>query len=264
MKKAVCIGVSYPGTKHHLHKAHDDALKMRDLLKNRYDYTDVKLLLDSDRPDVDARPTRKHILRAIDDLVKGVSKGDRLVFHFTGHGTQQIEKSTGDRPREDDDQDELIWPEDAVMDTIKDKYGNDSIRNAILDNEIHDKLVEKMPTGAHLTIIFDCCHSGTAAGERIQVSISACSDAQETLEFDTVGGLLVHYLYQVLAYKKFVGSYQELFEELDRLLEGAYEKLKNRAREDKAAKIRNTLANGDMHPIFSILGSHETTMKFSF
>lgn len=67
-----------------------------------------------------------------------------------------------------------------------------------LSQEIHDRLVEKMPTGAHLTVsrdrkisararihtqlqlIFDCCHSGTAAGvcfhHRLSKADNICAD----------------------------------------------------------------------------------------
>jgi hypothetical protein len=78
-------------------------------------------------------------------LVKGAEKDDSLFLHYSGHGGQ-LEDSTGD---EEDGYDETIMPLDFQ------KNGQ------IIDDDLHNILVEPLKAGVRLTLIFDCCHSGT-------------------------------------------------------------------------------------------------------
>ncbi|KAJ3551644.1 hypothetical protein NM688_g4584 [Phlebia brevispora] len=242
-KKALCIGISYQDSTstyvRKLPKAHEDTYRVRDMLTETYEYDEVTLLIDDD--DSDVRPTRENILQAMDDLVDGAVAGDRLVFHYSGHGSQVI---CEDDDEESDGLDEVIWPEDVSVD-------EDEEDNIIRDNDIHNILVEKLPTGVHLTMIFDCCHSGTASdlpehtncptkrrpyrvkkpksGEEPEVvAWSACQDSQVVFEFNSIGGLLVYLLCENLdgnpdgmTYKDLLGAIQdktdEIFNALDKV-----------------------------------------------
>lgn len=68
--------------------------------------------------------------------------GDVLFFHFSGHGTQV---PTDDVADEQDGLDEAIVPTDM---------------NLILDDDLR-VITRKIPRGARLTMLSDCCHSGT-------------------------------------------------------------------------------------------------------
>lgn len=81
-------------------------------------------------------------------LVEGARPGDRLVFHFSGHGSHVLDID-GD---EDDGADEILCLYD--MD-----FENPS--SYLKDDQIH-KWTRKLPEGVRLTFILDCCHSGTA------------------------------------------------------------------------------------------------------
>ncbi|KIP04381.1 hypothetical protein PHLGIDRAFT_129532 [Phlebiopsis gigantea 11061_1 CR5-6] len=176
-KKAVCIGVSYgslPDPKLRLRSTFADVDRIQKLLEERFDYPpgNISVLKDDGLPG-SVCPTRENIMKAIQDLVADAKPGDRLVFHFSGHGSQK-ENHDG---TEKDGKDEgsilslrtlrdfyasttsiAIWPSDVV---IGEAFGD--IEGIILDDEIRTELVNKVPDGAYLVIIFDCCHSGTAA-----------------------------------------------------------------------------------------------------
>lgn len=90
-------------------------------------------------------PTKHNIRMAMYWLVQGCQPGDSLVFHFSGHGSQQ-KNYTGD---EIDGYDETLCPLDF------EKQG------MIVDDEINATIVRPLPRGAKLHAIIDACHSGT-------------------------------------------------------------------------------------------------------
>lgn len=91
-------------------------------------------------------PTRYNIRRAMWWLLQNTQSGDSLVFHFSGHGTQQMNMDGN----EIDGLDEAICPVDYEE------------QGKIVDDEINTALVRPLPRGAKLHAIVDACHSGTA------------------------------------------------------------------------------------------------------
>lgn len=78
-------------------------------------------------------------------LVAGCRAGDSLVFHYSGHGSQQ-RNYNGD---EVDGFDETLCPLDFQTSGM------------IVDDEINDIIVKPLPPGVKLHAIIDACHSGT-------------------------------------------------------------------------------------------------------
>lgn len=78
-------------------------------------------------------------------LMQGCQPGDSLVFHFSGHGSQQ-RNYTGD---EIDGYDETLCPLDFET------------QGMIVDDEINATMVKPLPHGVRLHAIIDACHSGT-------------------------------------------------------------------------------------------------------
>jgi hypothetical protein len=137
-KQALCVGINdYPGTNNDLSGCVNDANAWAALLAEHYGFarTDVKILLD-------AQATKSAIMAGLKALLAKSKAGDILVFMLAGHGTYVADES-GD----EEDYDEAMCPHDCD-------------RNLILDDELRE-LFGGMANGVSLTVIADCCHSGT-------------------------------------------------------------------------------------------------------
>jgi len=100
-------------------------------------------------------PTRQNIIAGLTTLVGGMVAGDEAVFHFSGHGTL-VRDTNGD---EVTGFDSCICPLDYNAPA--------SVGGGIItDDEIRTLLVNKVPRGARLYIILDCCHNGTGCDIR--------------------------------------------------------------------------------------------------
>ncbi|KAH9899338.1 peptidase C14 [Cubamyces lactineus] len=159
VKKALLIGIEYSSTlaktdrRLELKGAHKDPMALRKLLKDKFGYEeqDIRILIDDDGYEW---PTRETILQAMRDLVKDAQPGDHFVFSFSGHGGQVVNEDG----TEEDGFDETLVPVDSE---VNPETGN--FENFIKDDDVRKILVNGLPSGAHLVMIFDCCHSGTAS-----------------------------------------------------------------------------------------------------
>src|SRR5712692_4457306 len=103
MNKALLVGINaYPGNE--LKGCINDVTDMRDLLqaKSGFGAADIRLL-------TDAQATTAEIGKGLDWLVAGVQPGDRILFHYSGHGAQM---PTRNPSGEVDGLDEVICPVD--------------------------------------------------------------------------------------------------------------------------------------------------------
>lgn len=105
----------------------------------------MRILVDDGR-DPYLQPTKDNIIASMQWLVSGVQPGDSLFFHYSGHGGQVVDVD-GD---EGDGFDETILP----LDFKRSGMIVDDLMNAIL--------VQPLPPGVRMTVLFDSCHSGTA------------------------------------------------------------------------------------------------------
>jgi len=92
----------------------------------------------------DGAATKKAMQAGIKALLKESSKGDVVLLHYSGHGSN-VPDDNGD---EADGRDEILCPTDLNWD---DPFRDDWLRSAF------DGLKE----GVNFTVIMDCCHSGT-------------------------------------------------------------------------------------------------------
>ncbi|KAI5670330.1 hypothetical protein M9H77_10694 [Catharanthus roseus] len=145
-KRAVIIGISYKNSRQELKGCVNDANCMKFLLINRYKFPqDSILMLTEEEKDPYKIPTKHNIRMAMYWLVQGCQPGDSLVFHYSGHGSQQ-RNYNGD---EIDGYDETLCPLDYEA------------QGMIVDDEINETIVRPLPRGAKLHAIIDACHSGT-------------------------------------------------------------------------------------------------------
>lgn len=145
-KKALVCGVSYTSSRYELKGCVNDAKCMKYLLVNRFKFPEASvLMLTEEEIDPYKKPTKHNMRMAMFWLVQGCQPGDSLVFHFSGHGSQQ-RNYTGD---EVDGYDETLCPLDFET------------QGMIVDDEINATIVRPLPHGVKLHAIIDACHSGT-------------------------------------------------------------------------------------------------------
>jgi hypothetical protein len=154
MKRALIVGINYTGTGNDLRGCINDAMNMNALFKSQ-NFEQTKLLLEKEA-------TTAGIMAGLKWLVDGVVPGDVIVFHYSGHGSQI--RST----IEPDGLDEIICPIDLNW---KDKV--------ITDNELK-QVFNSVPNGVNVTIILDCCHSGTALDQDDTMVLAKVQLHQET------------------------------------------------------------------------------------
>ena len=142
MKKALLVGINrYPDPNNELKGCVNDVRQMAETLKSRYGFPgdgNMRIL-------TDARATTRAILDGLAWLTAGASPGDSLVFHYSGHGSQVPDlhfDETTDRL------DEILCPYDLDWD------------HPLTDDDLAAACAD-VPRGALLTVILDCCHSGT-------------------------------------------------------------------------------------------------------
>ncbi|KAG5558212.1 hypothetical protein RHGRI_008216 [Rhododendron griersonianum] len=145
-KRAVICGISYRYSRHELKGCVNDAKCMKYLLINRFKFPESSILmLTEEEIDPYRRPTKHNIRMAMHWLVQGCQPGDSLVFHYSGHGSQQ-RNYTGD---EITGYDETLCPLDFET------------QGMLIDSEINAAIVRPLPRGVKLHAIIDACHSGT-------------------------------------------------------------------------------------------------------
>lgn len=144
--KALLVGINkykLPGSD--LQGCVNDVTNMRHILLTYFGFA-VKQI----RVVADERATKANIMKRLEWLVKGAKPGDRLIFHFSGHGSQ-IRDREGDELK--DKLDEILCPHDMDWDGTY-----------IIDDEL-DGVFSKIPKGVNLEVFLDSCHSGTATRE---------------------------------------------------------------------------------------------------
>ncbi len=146
-KKALLVGVNDYKEANDLRGCVNDILDMHFSLRSLFNFKteEIRILTDS-------RATKANIMYRLNWLVKGAAKGDFLVFHFSGHGSQIRDRDSNDEL--EDHLDELICPYDMNWDD----------GTYITDDELNE-VFKDVPEGALLEVFVDACHSGDVLRE---------------------------------------------------------------------------------------------------
>ena len=163
-RTALLVGINYNDNPDAmLNGCYNDVVNVSQYLRTVLGYTasSVRVLTDGNRGAAGVGtasvvpPTRQNILAGMAALVAGMVAGDEAVFHFSGHGSLVRDKD-GD---EVSGLDSCLCPLD---------YNAPSAAGGgvITDDEIRALLVNKVPRGARLYVILDCCHNGTGCDVR--------------------------------------------------------------------------------------------------
>jgi hypothetical protein len=146
--KALLVGINrYRLAGADLQGCVNDVSNIRDVLLKYFGFS-----VSNVRVIVDERATKKAMVERLLWLVKGAKAGDRLLFHYSGHGSQ-VRDRDGDELK--DRLDEILCPHDMDWD---DAY--------ITDDELRE-IFSRVPEGTNLEVLLDCCHSGTGTRETL-------------------------------------------------------------------------------------------------
>ena len=146
-KKALLVGINYPGTSNELRGCVNDVNAVKTVLQNIYKFDNITMLTDNEA-------TTANMLSELETLVANPAPGDVLYFHYSGHGSQMYDNWDDDY--EPDGLDEIICPVDLDWNT-----------KVIRDDDLK-RIFDKVPNGVSLTVTLDCCNSGGALDQENQ------------------------------------------------------------------------------------------------
>jgi hypothetical protein len=139
-KKALLIGINrYRITGSDLRGCVNDVENVRETLIRYYGFPKSRI-----KTLTDTRATQQRMKSGIEKLISGAKRGDVLVLHYSGHGSNVPDRN-GD---EADRRDEILCPTDL------DWYDP-------LDDDYLREVFDGLAANVNLTVIMDCCHSGT-------------------------------------------------------------------------------------------------------
>lgn len=146
-KIALLIGINYNNDKHaQLNGCINDAKNLKHVLQSVYNYNENNIILLTDETVI--APTFKNICMSFENIAKQTHNNISEVFiSFSGHGSFDYENKISD---ENDKRDECILPIDYKQ------------NGCIYDDQIN-KMLSLFNKNVHITMVFDCCHSGTIA-----------------------------------------------------------------------------------------------------
>eukprot|EP00741_Cyanophora_paradoxa_P002296 tig00000581_g2228.t1 len=147
-KKALIVGINYETwTQGRLSGCVNDSYTWKDIVTRVFGYPEenVKMIVEESSRPPEEQPTKANILAGLKWLVAGAEPGDKLFFQYSGHGSQVADKS-GD---EKDGHDECLCPLDCRQ------------KGVIVDDDLNKILCKQVPAGVAVTVILDCCHSGS-------------------------------------------------------------------------------------------------------
>lgn len=161
-RTAFLVGINYVNTDNELNGCYNDVVNVSQYLRTVLGYVApgaISILTDGNRNVAGTAsalpPTRQNILAGMAALVADMVAGDEAVFHFSGHGSL-VRDTNGD---EATGFDSCLCPIDYDAPSA-------SGGGVVTDDEIRTLLVNRVPRGARLYVILDCCHNGSGCDIR--------------------------------------------------------------------------------------------------
>lgn len=144
----------------HLEGPANDVELMRVTLRDYLGVPEANITVLTGWPDDPAlRPTRANILGWLDRQAQTARDGQRIIFHYSGHG-EQVDDQEGDASdTELDGYDEVLLPAD--VERIKGRQSG--LPGCITDDELRARFRAVCDAGATVWASIDCCHAGSMA-----------------------------------------------------------------------------------------------------
>ena len=168
-KNALLVGINYIGTSSQLNGCINDVESMKERITSQ-GFTDINIITDV----TSKKPTRDTILNEFKNLLVNSKSGDLLLFCYSGHGSNTIDRN-GD---ETDGRDELIVSCDF---------------KGILDDELKSLIQTYLKPDVTLFALFDSCFSGSVLDLRYQYldSLNYDNYTENEKQLDTQGNVFM-------------------------------------------------------------------------
>lgn len=154
--RALLVGVS-GYSERPLKGPRNDVRRMREVLEQRA-FKPAQITTLADGVPGAGEPTRAAIVAGLDGLAAASSTGDIVFLYFSGHGSQQpADRGTPQGRAEADGLHEIFLP----LDIGRWDGRAGTVRNALLDFELRDKVDRILARGAFVWAVFDTCHAAS-------------------------------------------------------------------------------------------------------
>ncbi|MBA42506.1 MAG: hypothetical protein CMF62_00665 [Magnetococcales bacterium] len=142
-RRALLIGINYENTENELYGCINDTTNLESFLISKKEFEKKDIIRITDH--TETKPLCSNLLKEFDSLVTFANDNKdhnvKLFISFSGHGSFRKDSNYD----EDDGYDEVICGTDGV----------------ITDDLIKARLIDRLDNNVELTILIDCCHSGT-------------------------------------------------------------------------------------------------------
>jgi len=106
-------------------------------------------------------------------LINGAGPDDRVLFYFSGHGSQIPDENND----EDDQFDEVLLLYDTIL---AEKHGRQTLSGILLDDHLNHMLTRMK--SRNILVVLDACHSGSAT-KRMQLSSRSFQTGQAKVKY---------------------------------------------------------------------------------
>ncbi len=168
-KKALLVGINYIGSPYALNGCINDVNSIKDKISNR-GFKDINILTDLSAK----KPTRANILTEFKNLLINSQAGDLLLFCFSGHGSNTVDRNND----ETDGRDELIFCSDFQV---------------VIDDEFKTIIQTTLKENVTLFAMLDSCFSGTVLDLKYQYldSLNYDNYTENSKQLETKGNVLM-------------------------------------------------------------------------
>ncbi|MGK7953021.1 MAG: caspase family protein [Xenococcaceae cyanobacterium] len=152
---ALLVGINdYPNPKHRLEGCVNDITAIEGYLNERFDRQEYQLHLQTL---TDEQATREEVINGFRNHLRQARQDDVVLFYYSGHGSQE------QAPKEFWHLEPDHLDETLVCYDSRTENGWD-----LADKELAKLIAEVAENEPHITIILDCCHSGSGTKDPMQ------------------------------------------------------------------------------------------------
>ncbi len=152
---ALLVGIdNYPDPNHRLQGCVNDITAIKEYLNERFDRQGYQLYLKTLK---DEQATREEVIDGFRKHLRQARQDDVVLFYYSGHGSQEL------APKEFWHLEPDHLDETLVCYDSRTENGWD-----LADKELAKLIAEVAENEPHITIILDCCHSGSGTKDPMQ------------------------------------------------------------------------------------------------